>query len=192
MPRLGDLGPGDTEALAGFECWSFGEPWTAVVQEQIRGQLPEAIATGAANGIGIWSDGGQLLGVAAWLRDAQQPERALIPVLAVAVGQELPAVNTWAPNLRKAAKYAREALAVWFDVPVEQVTINLIVDRAANEISAARETREAANAATQAANAATQAAVLRLAGLGLPDRDVATVIGLSHQRVQQLRAAAGQ
>lgn len=105
---------------------------------------------------------------------------------------DLAQVNTWAPNLRKAAKYAREAVAVWFDVPIEQVTINLVIDSAADEIAAARQKREAAELANAEAAAATQAVVLRLAGLGLPDRDVATVIGLSHQRVHQLRTAAGQ
>ena len=86
MPNLLDLGPGDAPALARFECRSFGEPWSAQVQELIRNELPEAIARGVTNGIGLWSDAGELVGVVAWLQMDGNPDVASIPVLSVAVG----------------------------------------------------------------------------------------------------------
>ena len=99
--------------------------------------------------------------------------------------------HTWAPTLRKALQHAREVAAVWFDQPLDDVEVNLVVEGAADEIAAARHKRDAADQASREAAEATQAAVVRLAGMGLPDRDVAAVVGLSHQRVHQLRTAAG-
>ena len=87
MPNLRDLRASAAPALARFECRSFGEPWSAQVQEQIREKLPDAIARSATNGIGLWSDSGQLVGVVAWQQVDGDPDVAVIPVLAVAVGR---------------------------------------------------------------------------------------------------------
>lgn len=105
---------------------------------------------------------------------------------------EADASHTWAPTLRKAQLYAREVAAVWFDLPLDEVDVKVTVEGAADEIAAARQKRQAADQAVVEAADATQAAVLRLSGLGLPDRDVAAVVGLSHQRVHQLRTAANR
>ena len=107
---------------------------------------------------------------------------------------EVPAADrshTWAPTLRKAVQYAREVAAVWFDQPLDDVDVNLVVEGAADEIAAARHKRDAADQASREAAEATQRAIVTLARMGLPDRDVAVVVGLSHQRVHQLRTAAG-
>lgn len=95
--------------------------------------------------------------------------------------------HTWAPNLRKARLYARQVAASWFDLDLDAVEVDLIVDGAATEIAALRVRRQAAQQAAAEAAEATRAAVQRLSGMGLSDRDVADVIGLSVQRVQQLR-----
>ena len=100
--------------------------------------------------------------------------------------------HTWAPTLRKARQYAREVAAAWFELPVEQVEVELTVEGARDEIASAREKRAAAERAAAEAAVATEDAVRRLSGLGLPDRDVAVVVGLSHQRVHQLRSAASE
>ena len=98
--------------------------------------------------------------------------------------------HTWAPTLRKAALYAREVAAGWFDLALDDVDVTLTVEGAADELAAARAARaEADSAATQAADA-TRRAVARLSGMGLADRDVAVVVGLSHQRVHQLRTGS--
>lgn len=95
--------------------------------------------------------------------------------------------HTWAPNLRKAAQYAREVAAAWFDQPLADVDVVLTVDGATDELAAARAKRAAAEQATAEAASATQAAIDRLSALGLSVRDAAAVVGLSHQRVAQLR-----
>jgi predicted RNase H-like HicB family nuclease len=105
---------------------------------------------------------------------------------------EVPAADgshTWAPTLRKAVHQAREVAAVWVDQPLNEVEVNLVVEGAADEIAAVRHKRDAAEQASRDADEATQAAVVRLTAMGLPDRDVAAVLRLSHQRVQQLRPA---
>lgn len=95
--------------------------------------------------------------------------------------------HTWAPTLTKARQFAREVAAAWFDQAMDDVDVVLTVDGAADELAAARAKRAAADQATAEAAAATQAAIDRLAALGLSVRDSAAVVGLSHQRVAQLR-----
>jgi DNA-binding CsgD family transcriptional regulator len=56
-------------------------------------------------------------------------------------------------------------------------------------VEKARAARSKADAATSAAAEATNAAVQRLIAVGATERDVAAVLGLSHQRVHQLRSA---
>jgi hypothetical protein len=40
-------------------------------------------------------------------------------------------------------QYAREVAAVWFDQPLDDVEVNLVVEGAADEIAAARNKRDA-------------------------------------------------
>lgn len=90
--------------------------------------------------------------------------------------------------MRKAMSYAREVAAAWFDLPIDEVDVVATV-AGVNEVEAARAARSEAEAATNAAVAATHTAVQRLIAVGATERDVAAVLGLSHQRVHQLRSA---
>jgi predicted RNase H-like HicB family nuclease len=101
---------------------------------------------------------------------------------------EADASHTWGPTMRKAMTYAREVAAAWFDLPIEDVEIVATV-AGVKEVEKARAARSRADAATSAAAAATNAAVQRLIAVGATERDVAAVLGLSHQRVHQLRSA---
>ncbi|MGD1014546.1 MAG: type II toxin-antitoxin system HicB family antitoxin [Acidimicrobiales bacterium] len=107
--------------------------------------------------------------------------------------EEIPQVHTFGRTLGKARQYLADALALWLDVPTE-----LLKDRieyrpaalppallnAVHEAKAAREIAEGATATasdlmTTAARALTEEAKLSL-------RDASELLGISHQRVQQL------
>src|SRR4051812_33390580 len=97
--------------------------------------------------------------------------------------------QTYGRTLRQAEARILEALAVWLDRepngfvitpewPDELVEI-------ASEVSQARDT---AAATVQKAGATTAKAAKQLDRMGLSRRDAADVLGISHQRVQQLLA----
>jgi predicted RNase H-like HicB family nuclease len=99
--------------------------------------------------------------------------------------------QTYGKSLRQAQGRIREALALWLNVekdsllirhsfPSELVTLTAEVHRA----------REAAAKAGAEAQAQTVGAVKAFAELGLSRRDAAELLGLSHQRVQQLAEAS--
>jgi predicted RNase H-like HicB family nuclease len=91
--------------------------------------------------------------------------------------------------LRQAEDRIREALAAWLDKDADSLTITpeLPSDVAllATEVSQARSVAERAGADAQRATAE---AVRRLTKMGLSRRDAADLLGISHQRVQQLLA----
>ena len=94
-------------------------------------------------------------------------------------------------SLRQAQERIREALALWLDVPPDELDVR---DRVPGEFSAvshqvAAARRSAERAAAEAHDVAT-AAVRTLTERGLSRRDVAELLGLSHQRVQQLLEAS--
>jgi hypothetical protein len=104
-------------------------------------------------------------------------------------------VHTWGRTLGKVKQYAHEALAVHLDVPVAAVRGHLVfrtpqlpgpVLRALEEAVAARD--EADDAVVRASQARTAAARALVGEAHLSMRDAAEVLGLSHQRVQQLLA----
>ena len=98
--------------------------------------------------------------------------------------------QTYGRSLRQAEARIREALALWLDRDPDGLSITPVwpselVD-AATQVSRAR---EAASAAAQEAGATTAKVARRLERMGLSRRDAADILGISHQRVQQLLAS---
>ena len=106
---------------------------------------------------------------------------------------EEPRVHTFARTLAKARHYIREAVAVWFDV--DEDSFDLIEDvrlpkAVKDRVVKARRERERAQSAQESALTTTKAAAEALVRTGhLSTRDAAEVLGLSHQRIQQLLAS---
>ena len=98
--------------------------------------------------------------------------------------------QTYGRSLHQARARIREALAVWLDREPEDLLVrdqfpaNLVA--VADSVAKAR--KEAELAGTKAQQE-TRQAVRRLADLGVSRRDAAELLGLSHQRVQQLLEA---
>lgn len=108
--------------------------------------------------------------------------------------EDLP-VHTWGRSLGKVKEYAREALALHLDADVDEARVHLVfrtpklptpVLEVIEEAEAAR--NEADTAAVRAAEAKTAAARALVREAHLSMRDAAAVLGVSHQRVQQLLA----
>lgn len=106
---------------------------------------------------------------------------------------EEPRVHTYGRTLAKARDHIREATALWFEVAPDAFIlaediqlpkpVKATVDRA-------RKQRAKAQAVQSAAADATHKAARALVEEGqLSVRDAADILGLSHQRVQQLLAS---
>ena len=102
----------------------------------------------------------------------------------------IPGCHTYGRTLRQAETRIREALAVWLDRDPDGLEISSEwppeLEEVATKVSEAR--RNAA-ASAHAAGAATAKAAKRLDRMGLSRRDTADLLGISHQRVQQLLAS---
>lgn len=98
--------------------------------------------------------------------------------------------QTYGRSIRQAEARIREALGAWLDKDPDSLTITpeLPSDVAllATEVSQARFAAERAGADAQRATAE---AVKLLTKMGLSRRDAADLLGISHQRVQQLLAS---
>jgi predicted RNase H-like HicB family nuclease len=97
--------------------------------------------------------------------------------------------QTYGRTLRQAEARILEVLALWLDREPDGLVITPEwpedLAEIASEVSQARET---AAATAQQAGVTTAKAAKRLARMGLSRRDAADVLGISHQRVQQLLA----
>ncbi len=105
---------------------------------------------------------------------------------------EVPQVHTYGRSLAKARSHLADAAALWFDTDpdrqafVEQVHLPRGIQAS---VTKARKNRQSAEHASETAIEATRAAAHRLVTeAGLSVRDAADLLGLSHQRVQQLLA----
>jgi predicted RNase H-like HicB family nuclease len=98
--------------------------------------------------------------------------------------------HTYGRTIRQAQARIREALAAWLDREPDELVITTQLPREvallASEVSRAR--FDAARAGSKAQETTTEAA-RRLDEMGLSRRDAADLLGISHQRVQQLLAS---
>lgn len=103
----------------------------------------------------------------------------------------LPGCQTYGRSLRQAHTRIREALALWLDVEPDSLQLRdqlpAALTSVADGVARARRNVEMAGAKAQQETAD---AVRRLTDLGLSRRDAAELLGLSHQRVQQLLEAS--
>ena len=105
---------------------------------------------------------------------------------------EEPRVHTYGRTLAKARDHIRDATALWFEVAPDAFTIIediRLPKPVKTTVDRAREERARAQAVQEAAAIATREAARALVEEGrLSVRDAADILGLSHQRVQQLLA----
>jgi predicted RNase H-like HicB family nuclease len=95
--------------------------------------------------------------------------------------------HTYGRTLRQAGERIEEALAVWLDrEPGEVALAHQWPEHISELASGVEKARRASADASRAASVATVSAARRLATMGLSRRDTAEILGISHQRVQQL------
>lgn len=101
-------------------------------------------------------------------------------------------VFTQCRRLDQAATVAREAIALKYDVPEDDILIGDVNAEIGDDITALRnESRQKALAAEEASRQAAASArhvVAEIRSRGYSLRDTATMLNLSHQRVAQLEA----
>ncbi len=105
--------------------------------------------------------------------------------------EEEPRVHTWGKTVGQALARMREAAAMWFEVDehdVELVPHPVLSTSAGRTVEQARHAREEARNADRLAVERTREAAAVLNGQGISLRDVASILGISHQRVHQLLA----
>ena len=99
--------------------------------------------------------------------------------------------QTYGRSLRQAQSRIREALAAWLDRDPVALTIrDQFPARLAAVAGDVLRARSAAERAGAKAQQETRDAIKALNDLGLSRRDAAELLGLSHQRVQQLLEAS--
>lgn len=102
---------------------------------------------------------------------------------------EVPGVFTQVRRLEQAQEQVADAVATMLDIDPDSVDVELdaVLSAAVSaQLRALREANRAAAAAQAEASERMRNAVGELRGTGLPTRDVAALLGVSHQRVSQL------
>jgi predicted RNase H-like HicB family nuclease len=102
---------------------------------------------------------------------------------------EEPRIHTWGRSLHTARAHIKEAAELWFDSDDLEV-VDQFPKWVSRPLARAVPAREKAEKAAEAAAEATVNAVRSLTEQGLSRRDVADLLGVSYQRVQQLVAEA--
>ena len=98
--------------------------------------------------------------------------------------------QTYGRSLRQAMHRIQEALAVWLDCEPDEFTLSgEFPAKLSSAISEVARSRTAAEQAEARARDVTDEAVRALTEMGLSRRDAAELVGISHQRVQQLLAS---
>ena len=98
----------------------------------------------------------------------------------------MPDVHTFGRTLEEAAVNAREAIAVTVDVDESDVELEEHFAVAEIDVEELAEMRDRAQELHEIYLSRQRAAALRLAEAGVSRRDSARLLGVSHQRVQQL------
>ena len=98
-------------------------------------------------------------------------------------------VHTFGRTLEEAAVNAREAIAVTVEAEPEDIDLDEHVDVAGIDVDELLRLRDQAEALHEAYLRSQRQAAQRLADAGVSRRDSARLLGVSHQRVQQLVAA---
>ena len=102
---------------------------------------------------------------------------------------------TEAFRLDRVEHMARDLIALWLEVPMDSFRV-VVKPELGPELDAAvdraRKARDRGDRAQRDAAQASSAAVSALLGLGLSMREAGQLLGLSHQRVAQIAAAARQ
>jgi predicted RNase H-like HicB family nuclease len=105
--------------------------------------------------------------------------------------EEEPRVHTWGKTVDQALARTREAAALWFQIEedrIELVPRPVLPKSADRTVEQARQAREHARSADRLAIERTRKAAATLTSRGISMRDVAAILGISHQRVHQLLA----
>lgn len=104
---------------------------------------------------------------------------------------EVRGVFTQARRLEQVEGTAREAIALMLDIAPDSLDVVLdveLLDRLAATVEDAKTQRREAEERMRSASEAMRDAAVALKAEGLPDRDVGRVLGVSYQRVAQLRS----
>ncbi|WP_017538489.1 type II toxin-antitoxin system HicB family antitoxin [Nocardiopsis halophila] len=99
-------------------------------------------------------------------------------------------VHTFGRDLDDAREMARDAIAGVLDRPIEDVEVELEITAAAGELARLERARAERERAAVEEGQAMSAAIEALMAQGASQRDAARALGISHQRVSQLRAEA--
>jgi predicted RNase H-like HicB family nuclease len=116
----------------------------------------------------------------------RQPDGTVAWIVALAEERRC---HTFGRTLRAARRNIREAAAAWYEVGLDEVEVSddvRLPDPASEALTRSRSLRARERALRDEARAATIDAVEALARAGLSERDQATLLGISHQRVHQL------